>query len=423
MRSVLTINGGSSSIRFALHQIGGAASSSHFAPSPPSDGGEGQGEEAPESLQRTFHGKLERIGLDGTTLTSHDGKGGRQGSCEISDVDPALVVGFFVEWLLRQDWFASVVAIGHRVVHGMDRSAPALITPDLIEALHRISPCDPEHLPREIELIEAFGRHRPELPQVACFDTAFHGEMPRVARLLPIPRRYQARGVQRYGFHGLSYAFLMEELTRLRDPAATRGRVILAHLGNGASLAAVRDGKCIDTSMGFTPTAGLVMSTRSGDLDPGLVSYLARTESMTAAQFHQMVNRQSGLLGISETSSDMRDLLAREADDVRAGEAVALFCYQAKKWVGAFTAALGGLDTLVFSAGIGENVPLVRARICDGLGFLGLELDEARNANNAPVISAGHSRVTVRVIRTDEELMIARSTYRLLEPGAAPEPA
>ena len=278
----------------------------------------------------------------------------------------------------------------------------------MLDELHRIRPYDPEHLPREIELIEAFRQRHPKLPQVACFDTAFHRTMPRVAKLLPIPRRFDAKGVQRYGFHGLSYAYLMEELARLGDPAATKGRVILAHLGNGASLAAVRDGKSIDTSMGFTPTAGLVMSTRSGDLDPGLVPYLARTEQMTATQFQEMVNHESGLLGVSETSSDMRDLLAREAGDVRAAEAVALFCYQAKKWIGSFAAALGGLDTLVFAGGIGENAPLVRARICDGLGFLGIELNETRNAKNAPLISPDAGRVTVRVIRTDEELMIAQ---------------
>jgi acetate kinase len=237
--------------------------------------------------------------------------------------------------------------------------------------------------------------------------------MPRVARLLPIPRRFDAKGIQRYGFHGLSYAFLMEELARLGDPAATQGRVILAHLGNGASLAAVRDGKSVDTSMGFTPTAGLVMSTRTGDLDPGLAPYLARTERMTTQQFYEMVNHQSGLLGVSETSSDMRDLQDHEQSDVRAAEAVALFCYQAKKWIGAYAAALGGLDTLVFAGGIGENAPAVRARICEGLGFLGLELDEANNATSAAVISQAGSRVTVRVIRTDEELMIARSVLRV----------
>jgi acetate kinase len=236
---------------------------------------------------------------------------------------------------------------------------------------------------------------------------------------LPIPRRFYAKGIQRYGFHGLSYAYLMEELARLGDPAATKGRVILAHLGNGASLAAVRDGKSIDTSMGFTPTAGLVMSTRSGDLDPGLGPYLARTEQMTTKQFYEMVNHESGLLGVSEISPDMRDLLAEEATDTRAAEAVALFCYQVKKWLGGFGAALGGLDTLVFSAGIGENCPSIRARVCEGLGFLGIVLDETRNAENEAVISSDTSPATVRVIRTDEELMIARSVCRILGIGAA----
>jgi acetate kinase len=221
--------------------------------------------------------------------------------------------------------------------------------------------------------------------------------------------------VQRYGFHGLSYEYLMEELVRLGDPAAKNGRVILAHLGNGASMAAVCNGRSIDTSMAFTPTAGLVMSTRSGDLDPGVAPYLARTEQLTITQFYEMVNRKSGLLGVSETSSDMRDLLTAEAHDARAAEAVALFCYQAKKWIGAFAAALGGLDTLVFAGGIGENAPLVRARICEGLGFLGLELNELGNMETAGIVSAQGSRVTARVIHTDEELMIARSVDRILK--------
>src|SRR6202521_4634366 len=242
--------------------------------------------------------------------------------------------------------------------------------------------------------------------------------MPRVASLLAIPRRYEAAGVRRYGFHGLSYEFLMDELARLGDPAVIKGRVILAHLGNGASLAAVRNGKSIDTSMGFTPTAGLVMSSRSGDLDPGLVSYLARTEKMSASQFQEMVTHASGLLGVSEISSDLRDLLARESEDVRAAEAVALFCYQTKKWIGSFAAALGGLDTLVFAGGIGENAPIIRERICDGLGFLGIKLDKMRNAKNAPLISTDGGRVAVRIVRTDEELMIVRSTMRVLGLGA-----
>jgi acetate kinase len=360
--TILAVNAGSSSIKFALYRVG-------------------------DTLERILDGKLDRIGSTATSV--------------------------LIEWLEKQKGFESVQAIGHRVVHGMEHTAPELVTPALLDELHRISPDDPEHLPREIELIESFRQRHPTLTQVACFDTAFHQSMPRVAKLLPIPRRFDAKGARRYGFHGLSYAYLMEELSRLGDPAATKGRVILAHLGNGASLAAVRDGKSIDTSMGFTPTAGLPMSTRSGDLDPGLVSYLARTENMTAASFHHMVNHESGLLGVSETSSDMRDLLAREADDVRAAEAVALFCYQAKKWIGAFAATLGGLDTLVFTGGIGENSPVVRARICEGLQFLGIELGESRNAETRGVISADASRVTIRVIRTDEGLMIARSVLRL----------
>jgi acetate kinase len=300
------------------------------------------------------------------------------------------------------------------VVHGMQHSNPERVTPELLSELKRITPYDPEHLPREIELIEALHRVHPHLPQVACFDTAFHRTMPRVATLLPIPRRYEAKGVQRYGFHGLSYSFLMAELARLGDPAAVRGRVILAHLGNGASLAAVLEGKCVDTSMGFTPAAGLVMSTRSGDLDPGVVSFLSMTESMDAAAFQRMVTHESGLLGVSETSSDIRDLLAREADDVRAAEAVGLFCYQVKKWIGSFAAVLGGLDTLVFAGGIGENAAIIRARICEDLKFLGIELDEARNARNAALASADSGSVAVRVICTDEESVIASSTIRVL---------
>jgi acetate kinase len=269
-------------------------------------------------------------------------------------------------------------------------------------------------MPEEILLIESFHRRFSDLPQIACFDTEFHHDLPRVARLLPIPRRYEAQGVRRYGFHGLSYAFLMEELARLDGVETARGRIILAHLGNGASLAAVRSGKSLDTSMSFTPAAGIPMGTRSGDLDPGLIGYLARTEQMSAERFETMVNFESGLLGISETSRDMCDLLSSEARDVRAAEAIALFCYQVKKWIGAFAAVLGGPDMLVFAGGIGENAPTVRSRICDGLKFLGIELDQTRNAQNAPLISTDAGRVKVRVIHTDEELMIARSVVQAL---------
>jgi len=284
----------------------------------------------------------------------------------------------------------------------------------MLKELQQLSAFDPEHLPEEILLTQEFHRQFPDLPQVACFDTAFHHDLPRAAQLLPIPRRYEAKGVRRYGFHGLSYEFLIEELARLAGAKAAQGRVILAHLGNGASLAAVRDGKSLDTSMSFTPTAGIPMSTRSGDLDPGLVWYLSRTEGLGAKEFNHMVNFESGLLGISETSSDMRVLLDHETKDVRAAEAVALFCYEVKKWIGSFAAALGGLDHLVFAGGIGENAPIVRARICEGLEFLGIEMDKQRNGANEAVISTTTSHVMVRVIHTDEERVIVETVGRVL---------
>jgi acetate kinase len=366
MSHILTINAGSSSIRFALFATGARQ-------------------------LRLMDEKIERIGSETAGVTADR----------------------LVQKLKEQSSIAAPDAIGHRVVHGMLHTQPERVTPGLLEELRRITPYDPEHLPREIALIEALQKRFPNVPQVACFDTAFHRHMPAVATLLPIPRRYAAKGVQRYGFHGLSYTFLLGELARLGDPAAVRGRVILAHLGSGASLAAVLDGRGIDTSMGFTPAAGLVMGTRSGDLDPGLMSYLALTESMTAAQFQTLVNHESGLIGISESSADVRDLLEREGADARAREAIDLFCYQARKWIGAFAAALSGVDTLVFAGGIGENSAPVRRRICDGLQFLGIEIDDTLNRQHAARIST--SAVAVRVIRTDEESVIADLTGRVLE--------
>jgi acetate kinase len=390
---ILTINGGSSSIKFALFEVG-------------------------EPLRRILGGELERIGTPQAALRVKGLNSADNFSRPVTAADHTVAVGALADWIEKHSGRDALAAVGHRVVHGGPKySEPQQVTAEMIEELHGLCPFDPEHLPLEIELIEAFRQRHPRLPQVACFDTAFHRTMPRVATLLPIPRRFEAAGVRRYGFHGLSFEFLMAELVRLGEPAATKGRVILAHLGSGASLAAVRDGKSIDTSMGFTPTAGLVMSSRSGDLDPGLVSYLARTEQMSAAQFQKMVTHESGLLGVSQTSSDMRDLLDRETKDLRAAEAVGLFCYQAKKWIGAFAVALGGVDTLVFAGGIGENAPPVRERICDGLGFLGIELDQECNAKSASLISSQAGRVKVRVIRTDEELMIARSASRVLDLG------
>ena len=360
---------------------------------------------------------MDRIGLREANLTVTDAFGRARGVARRVPGDYRAAVEFLLGWLETQPEFAAVKAVGHRVVHGMHHSAPERITGKLLAELRRITPYGPDHLPQEIALIEAFRKRHPQLPQVACFDTAFHRTLPRVAKLLPLPRRLAVKGVERYGFHGLSYAYLMAELRRL-DPVAARGRVILAHLGSGASLAAVRRGRSVDTSMGFTPASGLVMSTRTGELDPGLGYFLARTERMTAARFQTMVNHESGLLGVSGTSSDVRDLLARESRDPRAADAVALFCYQARKWIGAYAAVLGGVDTLVFAGGIGENSPVIRARICSGLEFLGLKIDRKLNARHALRISTRGSRVTVRVIRTDEELMIARSVTRVLRVGA-----
>ncbi len=386
MPCVLTINGGSSSIKFAVFDAG-------------------------ETRRLLLAGKIDRIGLSGTTLlVNHPAEKPRR----LPAADHSKAVAFLLAWLEAQPTFASIQAVGHRVVHGMQHSKPERITPKLLAMLRRITPYAPDHLPSEIALIAAFSKRHPKLPQVACFDTAFHRTMPPVAKILPIPRRYAAKGVERYGFHGISYAYLMEELARL-DPKAAKGRVILAHLGNGASLAAVHRGKSIDTSMSFTPTAGLVMSTRTGDLDPSVLYYLARTERMTATELQHMVNHESGLFGVSATSSDLRDLCARERTDGRAAEAVELFCYQIRKWIGSFAAALGALDTLVFAAGIGENAPNIRKRICHELAFLGIELDSKRNAKNAPLISTDAGRVKVRVIHTDEELMIARSVIRTLK--------
>jgi acetate kinase len=389
-RSVLALNAGSSSIKFAWF-------------------------DTVPSLERALAGRVERIGLPGATLTVADARSRDNSTRPVAAPDHAAGVELLMKWLAARGEHATLAGVGHRVVHGGPRYVEAqAIDANMIAELSRVSAFDPQHLPEELLLIEAVQARFPALVQVACFDTTFHRELPRVAQLLPIPRRYADQGVRRYGFHGLSYAFLMEELAHVAGARAARGRIVLAHLGNGTSLAAVREGKPLDTSMGFTPTAGVPMSTRSGDLDPGLVRYLASTEGMDANRFAAMVNFESGLLGISETSSDMRDLLAREADDARAAEAIALYCYRIRQCIGAYAAALGGIDTLVFAGGIGENAPEVRARICDGLQFMGIGLVQERNAQNAPLVCEDAARVAVRVIRTDEERMIAKTVCRML---------
>ncbi|MEO7309134.1 MAG: acetate/propionate family kinase [Chitinophagaceae bacterium] len=387
---ILAINAGSSSIKFALFKVAGS------------------------SLDQVFTGEIENIGTNKATLNFAYTIDQQKNKVDLDAATHDQAANHLITWLEKQEDFDSVTAIGHRLVHGMKHTEPELITADLLVELKKITAFDPEHLPVEIKLIETFGKRYPTLKQVACFDTSFHAAMPVVAKLLTIPRRYYEMGIQRYGFHGLSYAYLMQELERIEGKAAAKGKIILAHLGNGASLAAVKDGKSVDTSMGFTPTSGLPMGTRCGDLDPGVAWYLMQHEHLTPEKFNHLINQESGLLGISETSSDMRELMEIEDIDERAREAIGVFCYQTKKWIGAFGAALGGVDLLVFTGGIGEHSPEVRSKICDGLEFLGIELDEIKNMSNEPVVSTQTSSVKVRVINTNEELIIAKIVCDIL---------
>ena len=392
---LLAVNGGSSSLKFAVYDL-----ESTWAGSP----------------RRMGRGRIERIGQPDARMTAQLTGEQEAQVWGVTAPDLGAAAGLLIDWLERTTGRQQIAAVGFRVVHGgQSYHKPERVTPTLIAELRRIIPLDEDHLPGQIELIERFQEHLPGIPAVACFDTGFHHEMPRVARIVPIPRRFEAAGVKRYGFHGLSYAFLMEEIARVAGADAAAGRIIMAHLGSGASLAAVRGGCPVDTTMGLTPASGLVMSTRCGDIDPGLYLYLTRmVAGMSAEAFHRIVNHESGLLGVSETSSDIRKLLASRADDERAAEAVALFCYQAKKGIGALAAALGGLELLVFSGGIGENSPDIRAETCAGLEFLGIDIDPIRNRGNEPVISTEASRTPVRVIQTDEESMIARYTARFV---------
>jgi acetate kinase len=294
----LTINGGSSSVKFALFGL----------------------TEPPVPM---LSGEVERIGLADTVLSAKGVDGQAINNEPFAATDLAQAGERLIDWLEKHADLRTVAAVGHRIVHGGPQyAAPRRITPEVIEELKRIAPLDPDHLPGEIALLKAFLVRFPRVPQVACFDTAFHHDIPRVAHLLPIPRRYDLAGVRRYGFHGLSYTYLFDELARIGGPEAARGRLVLAHLGSGASMAAVRAGKCVDTTMAFTPTAGLMMGTRSGDLDPGFLLYLMRSECLNARQIDDLVNRQSGLLGVSGISPHMRDLLDREATDPSAAEAI-----------------------------------------------------------------------------------------------------
>ena len=389
-KNILAVNGGSSSIKFTLYAADG-------------------------SLSPRLSGKIERIGLPDAGLTFTDSANHQEGHLPVQAGAMKEAADFLLDFLQKREGATPLLAIGHRIVHGLGHREPVVIDEALLAELATISGYDPDHLPGEIELIRLFRQHDPALPQVACFDTAFHATLPRVAKLLPLPRRYDQAGLQRYGFHGLSYSYILEELTRI-SPDIADGAVIMAHLGSGASVAAVREGRSIDTSMGFTPTGGVVMGTRTGDIDPGALWWILQNEQLTPGQLSDLVNHRSGLLGVSGLSSDMQDLLAKESSDVGAAEAVALFCYQIKKHIGAYTAVLGGLDALVFTGGIGEKASMIRSRICTGLEYLGIETDQRANARNELLISAAGSRVRVYVIPTNEELMIARAVQNLIKP-------
>jgi acetate kinase len=382
---VLCLNAGSSSLKFTVYRMSEAEDSSGMS----------------EVL--VAEGEAERVGQPGGRLRAR-GAGGAKSVDRVQAFPDHLTAVGAVVAALEEIGVSTADAIGHRIVHGgPHHAAPARVDPALLDDLRRSAPLASLHLPAELAVIDAVGARFPALPQVVCFDTAFHWRMPELARRLPLPDWLWHEGVRRYGFHGLSYEYVMSALGPL-----TRGRLIIAHLGNGASLAALRDGEPRDTTMGLTPTGGLVMGTRSGDLDPGVLLYLLREKRFDGAALARLVDQEAGLLGVSGTSSDMRTLLASRDHDARAALAVALFCYGARKHIGAMAAVLGGLDTLVFTGGIGEHAPPIRREICEGLEHLGVRLDPARNGPGHDEISAVGSGCRVRVIRTNEDLMIAR---------------
>ncbi|HTO15219.1 MAG TPA: acetate/propionate family kinase [Edaphocola sp.] len=385
-QNVLVINGGSSSIKFALYDMD-------------------------DKLNKILFGQIKKIGLDNSEFTVTHNLINEEKERKINVTNFKEASEVLMEWLKEQKCFEEIICIGHRIVHGMEHTHSEIIDDNLLKELYKITHFDPAHLPAEIAMIELFKKQFPNLLQVACFDTFFHTTLPKMAKAFALPKKYYDEDVKRYGFHGISYSYLMDEL-RKENEGEAKGRIILAHLGNGASLAAVKEGKCLDTSMGFTPAGGIVMSTRSGDLDPGVSWYLMQ-QGLNAETFNDLINHQSGLLGISGYSSDMQDLLQHEKDNENAALAIDIFCYQIKKYIGAYTAALSGLDTLVFSGGIGENATVIRSRICKGFEYLGIEIDEAENQKNARIISTKNSKVKVYVIPTDEEIMIAKSTQKL----------
>ncbi len=384
---ILTINSGSSSIKFSVYDVDDA-----------------------ERLE--VSGRFERIGLpSGMFEAKGPGKPPLAGE-KIRVEDHAQAIGRLLLFLEKEA--VRVDAVGHRLVHGgPEFTGMGLIDDRLVRKLGGLSAFAPEHLPHQLSAVEACRNAFPRLPQVACFDNAFHATMPGVACAYPLPPGFREEGIRRYGFHGLSYEYMAGELKAM----GRGGRAVIAHLGNGASMCAIRDGRSVDTTMGFTPAGGLMMSSRTGDLDPGVIIYLLKEKGLSPDEVNRLVNHGSGLLGVSGTSTDMEDLLLREKTDPAAREAVELFCYLAKKFLGSLVAALGGLETLVFTAGIGENSPEVRARICAGLGFMGIELSPERNSRNEAVISTDGSGVKVMAIKTNEELMMARRVKKAVELG------
>jgi acetate kinase len=389
-RRILTMNRGSSTLKSALYEVG-------------------------DRNKLVVSITVDHAGLADSRLTIADPNGNNLWSSVLPDGETNASLEAMSAWLGENGFLSGLSAVGHRLVQGGPlHKAPQRITPQFVSAIEELSSLDPDHTPAAIRGIKFITARFPDLPQVACFDTAFHSSLPIIAKMYALPRRLYDEGVLRYGFHGLSYEYVMGELRALEGKAAD-GRVIIAHLGGGASVVAVRGGKSIDTSMGFTPLEGLVMATRAGDVDPGVLLYLLDHQTMSAKEISQMLNKQSGLLGVSETSADMKVLLDNINRDQRAQEAVDLFCYRAKKYLGAYCAALGGLDLLVFTGGIGEHAAVVRQRICDGLDFIGIRLDASCNESNAPVISASDSRVKVRVVKTNEDLSIVRHVRSVLD--------
>jgi acetate kinase len=393
-RRILSVDCGSSSLKIAVYELGAAG----------------------ENM--LVEGGIERLGAPDVSLHIRDYRGSTP-----HDVVRPLGSKTAVAALLAllHEFGLLIDGVGHRLVYGgSEHEQPARVTTDLMTSLALLVPFDPLHLPAALAAIREIATASPDLPQVACFDTAFHRRMPMVAQRFALPRELWSEGVRRYGFHGLSY----ESIVRTLGERRTHGAMIVAHLGSGASLAAMRDGKPVDTTMGLTPLGGLMMGTRPGDLDPGVLLYLLRTGRYTLEQLEDMLTERSGLLGVSQISADMRTLLERRAADAAAAQAIELFVYQAKKYIGALVAVLGDLNTLVFTGGMGESSAVIRAEITEGLTHLGIELDPIRNAAGAASISTDKARVVVRVIKTNETLMVARHAFAtLFEAGDARDEA